>query len=72
MAPEHSATWEAYLQQTLGDFWQVLGTVSGEGTAAQLQIYSSDQTCLINASLAVMGDRWENAIANRLSVSTGI
>jgi phosphoribosylformylglycinamidine synthase len=65
VSPEQQAVWEAYLNQQLGDRWQQLGQVSAE--AAGLQIWTGDRQCLINSSLAEMGDRYNGAIERALS-----
>ncbi|HIK39615.1 phosphoribosylformylglycinamidine synthase subunit PurL [Thermoleptolyngbya sp. M55_K2018_002] len=66
VAPEQTTAWEAYLREHLGDRWQKLGQVAD--ATAPLQISTADGRCLINASMAEMGDRWLNAIERRLTV----
>ncbi|MBF2084795.1 phosphoribosylformylglycinamidine synthase subunit PurL [Thermoleptolyngbya sp. C42_A2020_037] len=65
VAPDCMADWDAYLREQLGDRWQTLGRVAD--ATAPLQISTADGHCLINASMAEMGDRWLNAIERRLA-----
>ncbi|GAB4146495.1 MAG: phosphoribosylformylglycinamidine synthase subunit PurL [Cyanobacteria bacterium J069] len=66
VSPDHTAAWEAYLADVLGNGWQRIGQV--EGVEAPLQV-STNGHPLISASMAEMGDRWGNAIARRLAAT---
>lgn len=56
------AAWEAYLQTHLEDRWQKLGRVS----STSLQISTTAQPSLINATIEEMTSRWFSAIEHRL------
>lgn len=59
VSPEKQAEWEAFLKQSLGNAWQVLGEVSSE---AQLRIHGS-----VSVSLEAMQAAFEGAIASWLT-----
>lgn len=61
--PLHQAAWEAYLQQQLQGYWQLLGRVGGP----YLTFTSSDGPMLMQALLDPMRQTWQSAIATRLT-----
>ncbi|MDX2244485.1 MAG: phosphoribosylformylglycinamidine synthase subunit PurL [Leptolyngbyaceae cyanobacterium bins.302] len=60
----HQSTWEAYLQDQIGDEWQHLGTVTSPEHGLTIQAF--DQS-LINVALADLSDRWQGAIERALT-----
>ncbi|MBW4654034.1 MAG: phosphoribosylformylglycinamidine synthase subunit PurL [Kaiparowitsia implicata GSE-PSE-MK54-09C] len=64
VTPEQTPAWDAYLMEQLGNRWQALGTV---GTAAMpLRVLASDQTVLLDATMAELHHAWAGAIARRM------
>ncbi|MGC9505718.1 phosphoribosylformylglycinamidine synthase subunit PurL [Baaleninema sp.] len=61
VSPENVAVWETYLAETLGEYWQKLGTVSGTA----LEVVSGESTVL-DVTLAAMAERYDGAIERRL------
>lgn len=69
IAPEHQASWEAYLTEQLGEQgqnWQKLGVV--KNITVGLQLLIADNPEVINVTIADMSDRFANAISRRLTV----
>jgi phosphoribosylformylglycinamidine synthase subunit PurL len=64
VAREFQRDWELYLEENLGDFWQSLGQVSPK--ADGLEVQASDNLSLINVTMEVIQERWEQAIAKQL------
>lgn len=64
VASHHVATWEPYLHEQLGSRWQRLGQVAAADDP--LQVLTADRHLVINARMAVMGDRWLTAIERRM------
>jgi phosphoribosylformylglycinamidine synthase subunit PurL len=60
--------WESYLQEHLGQQWQILGTVSNFKTG--LRVFTTDNQALIKVSIEDMNDRYSHAIARRLAIHT--
>ncbi|GAB4236383.1 MAG: phosphoribosylformylglycinamidine synthase subunit PurL [Elainellaceae cyanobacterium] len=60
---DQTATWEAYLQEQLGESWQRIGQTIQQG--GNLRISANDLP-LVDASMEVMRDRWSSAIERRL------
>lgn len=63
LAPEHQASWEAYLNQQL-EGWQNIGVVTQD---ANLQVMV-DKLSLIEVTTAAMCDRFYSAIERRLTI----
>ncbi|MFM1842211.1 MAG: hypothetical protein RLZZ490_947, partial [Cyanobacteriota bacterium] len=62
--PQYQSEWEQYLQESLNNTWQKLGTVGTEN--GNLTILSADNTALIDLDLVALTEPWETAIARRL------
>lgn len=62
------AIWESYLQENLGQDWQILGTVSNLETG--LGVFTTDNQALIKVNIEDMSDRYSHAIARRLAIHT--
>ncbi len=60
--------WQSYLQEHLGQQWQILGTVSNFKTG--LGVFTTDNQALIKVSIEDMNDRYSHAIARRLAIHT--
>jgi phosphoribosylformylglycinamidine synthase subunit PurL len=58
-------SWESYLKQNLGEFWQKMGTVTAQETG--LEILTSDNLALIKVTIEVMEEVWGNAIATQVN-----
>ncbi|BCL39215.1 phosphoribosylformylglycinamidine synthase subunit PurL [Nostoc sp. MS1] len=67
VAATDTEIWESYLQEHLGQDWQKLGMVGNTETG--LGVLTTDNQTLIRARIEDMNDRYQNAIARRLSVS---
>ncbi len=63
--PEHVTAWETYLQQSLSELWQKLGTVTSQDSG--LEIITVDNLTLINVKIDDMKNIWYRAIQNRLA-----
>ncbi|MBE9228473.1 phosphoribosylformylglycinamidine synthase subunit PurL [Phormidium sp. LEGE 05292] len=63
---DRTEIWESYLHEALGSNWQKIGRVGK--TNHNLRILTSDNTPLIDVSIAVAGDRYSHAIERRLAV----
>ena len=63
--PEHVTAWETYLQQSLSELWQKLGTVTSQDSG--LEITTADNLTLINVKIDDMKNIWYRAIQNRLA-----
>jgi phosphoribosylformylglycinamidine synthase subunit PurL len=61
-------SWQSYLQEHLGQQWQILGTVSNFKTG--LGVFTTDNQALIKVSIEDMNDRYSHAIARRLAIHT--
>lgn len=61
VSPEHQAAWETYLNETLGDRWEALGTTGGES----LTITHGGET-LVQIPVTHLQGTWSQAIARRL------
>ncbi len=59
------AIWESYLQEHLGQQWQLLGTVGNFETG--LGVFNTDNQVVIKVSIEDMSDRYSHAIARRLT-----
>ncbi|QKQ74337.1 phosphoribosylformylglycinamidine synthase subunit PurL [Nostoc sp. TCL240-02] len=57
--------WESYLQEHLGQQWQILGTVGNFETG--LGVFTTDNQVLIKVSIEDMSDRYFHAIARRIA-----
>ncbi|NET30574.1 MAG: hypothetical protein F6K19_01040, partial [Cyanothece sp. SIO1E1] len=66
ISPDQAITWEAYLQQNLGNYWQKIGQVSGSDSL--LNISLSNDLSLIRADVKTMSDRWNHSIESHLAV----
>ncbi|MEJ6482823.1 phosphoribosylformylglycinamidine synthase subunit PurL [Nostoc punctiforme UO1] len=64
------AIWESYLQEHLGQQWQILGTVSNFETG--LGVFTTDNQVLIKVSIEDMSDRYSHAIARRIATNTAV
>lgn len=64
ISPDQRSPWESYLNQTLPELWQYLGTVAGQ----TLEISTSDNHSLINVRMSEASDRWLTAIERQLSL----
>ncbi|MEH2443431.1 phosphoribosylformylglycinamidine synthase subunit PurL [Nostoc sp.] len=64
------AIWESYLQEHLGQQWQLLGTVGTLETG--LRVFTTDNQVLIKVNIEDMSDRYSHAIARRLGNHTTI
>ncbi|MEM9541418.1 MAG: phosphoribosylformylglycinamidine synthase subunit PurL [Cyanobacteria bacterium P01_E01_bin.42] len=65
IASEFSRVWEDYLQKTLDNLWQAIGTVTqSEGN---LQISQHDRSPAIDVKIRDIKDRWFWAIERRLT-----
>ncbi|RMG12699.1 MAG: phosphoribosylformylglycinamidine synthase subunit PurL [Cyanobacteria bacterium J055] len=64
IAPESVPEWEAYLTEQLGEHWHKIGDVGQQNGSLKVLL---NNTPIIEASLADMGDRWHGAIERRLS-----
>jgi len=63
---DQTEIWESYLHEQLGANWQKIGRVGK--TNHNLRILTSDNTLLIDVSIAVASDRYNHAIERRLAV----
>ena len=66
VSPEHSASWESYLKQHLGNEWQKIGSVGSTDTP--LRVFTTDNQHLICVTIKSIRDRYCNAIERRLSL----
>ncbi len=66
VSPEHSAIWESYLKQHLGNEWQKIGSVGSTDTP--LRVFTTDNQHLICVTIKSIRDRYCNAIERRLSL----
>ncbi|ACC79617.1 phosphoribosylformylglycinamidine synthase subunit PurL [Nostoc punctiforme] len=64
------AIWESYLQEHLGQQWQILGTVGNFETG--LGVFTTDNQILIKVSIEDMSDRYSHAIARRIATNTAV
>ncbi|MEH2199168.1 phosphoribosylformylglycinamidine synthase subunit PurL [Nostoc sp.] len=64
------AIWESYLQEHLGQQWQLLGTVGNFETG--LGVFTTDNQVLIKVSIEDMSDRYFHAIARRIATNTAV
>jgi phosphoribosylformylglycinamidine synthase subunit PurL len=64
------AIWESYLQEHLGQQWQLLGTVGNFETG--LGVFTTDNQVLIKVSIEDMNDRYFHAIARRIATKTTV
>jgi phosphoribosylformylglycinamidine synthase len=64
------AIWESYLQEHLGQQWQILGTVGNFETG--LGVFTTDNQVLIKVSIEDMSDRYSHAIARRIATNTAV
>ncbi|MEH2074972.1 MAG: phosphoribosylformylglycinamidine synthase subunit PurL [Nostoc sp.] len=64
------AIWESYLQEHLGQQWQLLGTVGNFETG--LGVFTTDNQVLIKVSIEDMNDRYFHAIARRIATNTAV
>ncbi|MBD2665041.1 phosphoribosylformylglycinamidine synthase 2 [Richelia sinica FACHB-800] len=62
---ENQEIWESYIQENLGKEWQKLGVVVA--AEAGLTISTTDQQQLVSVRIKDMGDRYSQAIAQRLA-----
>jgi phosphoribosylformylglycinamidine synthase len=65
VAPEHQASWEAYLNQQLEENWQNLGVVKSKDAGLQVM---ADNLSIIEVTTAAMCDRFYGAIERRLTI----
>lgn len=63
---DRTEIWESYLHEALGANWQKIGRVGDANH--NLRILTSDNTLLIDVSIAVVSDRYNHAIQRRLAV----
>ncbi|MHC5913923.1 MAG: phosphoribosylformylglycinamidine synthase subunit PurL [Nostoc sp.] len=68
VASAQQEIWESYLQEHLGQNWQILGTVGNLETG--LGVFTTDNQTLIKVSIEDMSDRYFHAIARRIAVHT--
>ncbi|MEH2048496.1 phosphoribosylformylglycinamidine synthase subunit PurL [Nostoc sp.] len=68
VASAQQEIWESYLQEHLGQYWQILGTVGNFETG--LGVFTTDNQTLIKVSIEDMSDRYSHAIARRIAVHT--
>ncbi|MEH1767999.1 MAG: phosphoribosylformylglycinamidine synthase subunit PurL [Nostoc sp.] len=68
VASAQQEIWESYLQEHLGQNWQILGTVGNSETG--LGVFTTDNQTLIKVSIEDMSDRYSYAIARRIAVHT--
>lgn len=61
--PQDQDRWETYLQSTLGDRWQRLGTVGGQS----LQMAVTEQGTPIDLDLETITHTWERALETKLT-----
>lgn len=61
--PQDQDRWETYLQSTLGDRWQRLGTVGGQS----LQMAVTEQGTPIDLDLETITHTWERALETQLT-----
>ncbi|MEH2350280.1 MAG: phosphoribosylformylglycinamidine synthase subunit PurL [Nostoc sp.] len=64
------AIWESYLQEHLGQQWQLLGTVGNFETG--LGVFTTDNQVLIKVNIEDMNDRYFHAIARRIATNTAV
>ncbi len=64
------AIWESYLQEHLGQQWQILGTVGNFETG--LGVFTTDNQVLIKVSIEDMSDRYSHAIARCIATNTAV
>jgi phosphoribosylformylglycinamidine synthase II len=64
------AIWESYLQEHLGQQWQLLGTVGNFETG--LGVFTTDNQVLIKVNIEDMSDRYFHAIAKRIATNTAV
>ncbi|MDX2231656.1 MAG: phosphoribosylformylglycinamidine synthase subunit PurL [Leptolyngbyaceae cyanobacterium bins.349] len=64
VAPAHQSSWEALLQEQLGDRWQWLGCVGP--AQAELTIQTAEALPLIKIPVPEISDRWSTAIEQAL------
>ncbi|MFN6462041.1 MAG: phosphoribosylformylglycinamidine synthase subunit PurL [Nostoc sp. DedVER02] len=64
------AIWESYLQEHLGQQWQILGTVDNFETG--LGVFTTDNQVLIKVSIEDISDRYSHAIARRIATNTAV
>jgi phosphoribosylformylglycinamidine synthase II len=64
------AIWESYLQEHLGQQWQILGTIGNFETG--LGVFTTDNQVLIKVSIEDMSDRYSHAIARRIATNTAV
>ncbi|MEH1778811.1 MAG: phosphoribosylformylglycinamidine synthase subunit PurL [Nostoc sp.] len=65
VASAQQEIWESYLQEHLGQNWQILGTVGNCETG--LGVFTTDNQTLIKVSIEDMSDRYSYAIARRIA-----
>lgn len=63
VAPEHTASWEAYLAQTLAGAWQTLGQVGDRSDPLRLETQGET---LLSLAIADLEHPWATAIERRL------
>jgi phosphoribosylformylglycinamidine synthase len=66
VSPENQEIWESYLQEHLGENWQKLGVVADSDTG--LMVSTIDNQEIIKVSISVMGNVYDQAIAQRLTI----
>ncbi|MBV8886680.1 MAG: phosphoribosylformylglycinamidine synthase II, partial [Chroococcidiopsidaceae cyanobacterium CP_BM_RX_35] len=64
--PELQVSWEAYLQQNLGNDWQKLGSV--ESSETSLRVFTGDTQLAIDVKIKEISDRYSKAIERRLTL----
>lgn len=66
VAQDRSETWESYLQEQLGDYWQKIGQVVNADT--HLRVITADDRSLIDVSITNVRELFLNAIERRLAI----
>ncbi|MGG6296641.1 phosphoribosylformylglycinamidine synthase subunit PurL [Leptolyngbya sp. AN02str] len=64
VSPEHTAEWETWLQEQLGDRWQQLGSVGSSTDALRVSIPGG--TPVIDVRISEATKMWSGAIARRM------
>ncbi|MBE9170278.1 phosphoribosylformylglycinamidine synthase subunit PurL [Pleurocapsales cyanobacterium LEGE 06147] len=64
--PQARDSWETYLQQNLGNYWQQIGKVTS--ARSPLKILTTKELSLINVKINDMSLAWQQAIERRLKV----
>ena len=66
VSAENQKIWESYLQEHLGENWQKLGAVADSETG--LMVSTIDNQEIIKVSISDMGNVYDQAIAQRLTI----